>query len=171
MLVAIATVAYEIATVFYNAMLPEVAGPGRIGRVSGLAWGAGYAGGLVCLSLCLLLLINPDPPLFGLDRGQAEPVRATALFAAGWLLLFGWPVMVAAPDRGPRRPWLVALREGLAEFGGDMRRAAAQPGLVRFLFARMLYSDGLTTLFSSARSSPPARSAWTPSRCCCSGLR
>jgi UMF1 family MFS transporter len=147
-LVGTATVAYEIATVFYNAMLPEVAGPGRIGRVSGLAWGAGYAGGLVCLSLCLALLVNPDPPLFGLDRGQAEPVRATAVFAAGWLLLFGWPVMVAVPDRGPRRSWQVALREGLADFGRTLRRAAAQPGLIRFLVARMLYSDGLTTLFS-----------------------
>ncbi len=43
-LVALATISFETATVFYNAMLPDVAPPGRLGRVSELAWGAGYAG-------------------------------------------------------------------------------------------------------------------------------
>ncbi|MEO8714877.1 MAG: MFS transporter, partial [Acetobacteraceae bacterium] len=79
-LVATATVAFETATVFYNAMLPEIACR-RIGRVSGLAWASGYAGGLICLTLCLVVLISPDPPRFGLSRAAAEPVRAAALFA------------------------------------------------------------------------------------------
>ncbi len=147
-LVAVGTIAYEIATVFYNAMLPELAPPGRIGRVSGLAWGFGYVGGLCCLGLCLVLLINPHPPLFGLDPHQAEPVRAAALLAAGWLVLFSWPVLVAVPDAGPRRPWGAAVRSGTAALLVSVRQAAAQPGLLRFLFARMLYTDGLNTLFA-----------------------
>jgi len=147
-LVAVATIAYEIATVFYNAMLPEVAPPGRLGRVSGLAWGFGYVGGLTCLGLCLVLLINPHPPLFGLDAHAAEPVRATALFAAAWLALFSWPVLVAVPDRATRRSWRVAWRSGAAALGASIRHAWAQPGLLRFLVARMLYTDGFTTLFA-----------------------
>src|SRR5919199_4364590 len=50
--VGVATVAFELSMVFYNAMLPQVATTERIGRVSGLAWGLGYAGGLACLRLC-----------------------------------------------------------------------------------------------------------------------
>ncbi|MBV9248840.1 MAG: MFS transporter [Acetobacteraceae bacterium] len=146
-LVCLATISYEIATVFYNSMLPDVAGPRTIGRVSGMAWGCGYVGGLVCLGLCLVVLINPDPPLFGLNRAQAEPIRATALFAAAWLAVFGWPVLAIRNTARPR-PWTEALRGGLAELSAALRRAARHPGLLRFLLARMLYTDGLTTLFA-----------------------
>ncbi|MDQ2805073.1 MAG: MFS transporter, partial [Pseudomonadota bacterium] len=147
-LVAAATVSFEIATVFYNALLPEVAPAGHIGRVSGLAWGLGYVGGLVCLALCLVLLVNPDPPLFGLSRHAAEPVRATALLAAAWIALFSWPVLVFVPDPARRMAWRPAMREGLAALAATIRSAARDRSLGGFLVARMLYTDGLTALFA-----------------------
>ncbi len=147
-LVTGATIAYEIATVFYNAMLPEIAPPGRTGRVSGLAWGLGYVGGLACLALCLVLLVNPDPPLFGLSRIGAEPVRATALLAAAWIALFSWPVLLLAPNEGRRLGWARSVREGLAALAVTIRAAARDRGLRGFLLARMLYTDGLTALFA-----------------------
>ena len=147
-LVSLATIAFEIATVFYNAMLPDVAPPGRIGRVSGLAWGLGYAGGLICLVLCLTLLIDPKPPLFGLAAEQSEPVRATALFAAGWIAIFSWPVIVFAPSDTRRPGWRPAIRQDLVALARTIREAAADRTLLRFLIARMLYTDGLNTLFA-----------------------
>ena len=144
-----ATVAFEVGTVFYNAMLPQVAPPERIGRVSGLAWGLGYAGGLACLALALVLLIRPDPPLFGLDKASAEPVRAAALLTAAWLLGFGWPVLLAVPDPGgTRRGWAAAARGGLEELVSVLRRLPRRRDLWRFLLANMLYTDGLNTLFA-----------------------
>ncbi|UPG72723.1 MFS transporter [Roseomonas gilardii subsp. gilardii] len=148
-----ATVAFEVGTVFYNAMLPQVAPPGRIGRVSGLAWGLGYAGGLACLALALVLLIRPDPPLFGLDKASAEPVRAAALLTAAWLLGFGWPVLLAVPDPVPgpgqvRPGWAAAARGGLEELVSVLRRLPRRRELWRFLLANMLYTDGLNTLFA-----------------------
>ncbi|MDE2199961.1 MAG: MFS transporter [Rhodospirillales bacterium] len=148
LLVATATIAFEIACVFYNAMLPGLAPPGRLGRLSMLAWGAGYGGGLICLALCLGLLIGPAVPPFGLDRTQAEQIRATALLAGGWIALFGWPVIVFVPEGGRRLPWGQALRAGMAELGGVLRAATGQPALRRFLLARLFYMDGLTTLFA-----------------------
>ncbi len=137
-LVAVATIALECATVFYNAMLPDIAPPGRIGRASGIGWGFGYAGGLVCLGLCLTLLIDPKPPLFGLAAAEAQPVRAAALFAAGWIALFAWPVVVLGPSQ--QRRHAAPVRIGW--------RALREAGVARFLLARMLYTDGLTTLFA-----------------------
>jgi UMF1 family MFS transporter len=148
LLVGCATVAFELATVFYNAMLPEIARPERIGRVSGLAWGAGYVGGLICLLGCLVGLIDAHPPPFGLDPARAEPVRATALVAAAWIALFGWPVVVFVPDRTARLGWGAAVRAGWAGLLATLRAAAADRTLRRFLLARMIYTDGLNTLFA-----------------------
>ena len=148
LLVGVATVAFEVATVFYNAMLPELVERRRIGRLSMLAWGAGYAGGLICLALCLVVLVFPDPAHFGLNRAQAEHVRATALLAGVWLALFGWPVSVFVPEGGAVLPWRRAIAEGSAELRAVWRAAWADAGLRRFLIARLLYMDGLTTLFA-----------------------
>ena len=147
--VAIATIAFEIGMVFYNSMLTQVAPRERLGRVSGLAWGLGYAGGLACLALCLVLLVQPNPALFGLDRANAEHVRATALLVALWLLVFSWPVLVALPDpRGPRPSWGQAAVAGLVELRGLLRSLPRRPDLTRFLVARLFYTDGLNTLFA-----------------------
>ncbi len=147
LLVGAATVCSEITNVFYNAMLPELAPPARIGRLSGLAWGAGYIGGIVCLGACLFLLIEPRPPLFGLDAAAAEPVRATAVFAGAWIFVFSLPLLATAGGTGGL-PWRTALSRGMAGLGATLRDAMADRALVRFLLARMLYTDGLTTLFA-----------------------
>jgi MFS transporter, UMF1 family len=147
-LFAAATVALEVGFVFYNAMLPDIAPAGQIGRLSGLGWGAGYAGGLVCLGLCLVLLIDPDPPLFGLRAASAEPVRATALFAAAWIAVFAAPLLVLAPPPARRSGWRIAVREGLRGLVASLRTAATNQPVWRFLLARMLYTDGLNTLFA-----------------------
>jgi MFS transporter, UMF1 family len=147
--VGVATVAFELATVFYNSLLPQLAPPERLGRISGLAWGLGYAGGLVCLLLCLFLLVQPNPPLFGLDRDAAEHVRATALLTAGWIALFCWPVLLALPDpAGEKLGWWQAARAGLAETRDVLRSLPHNPALTRFLIARLFYTDGLNTLFA-----------------------
>ncbi|MCS6932959.1 MAG: MFS transporter [Acetobacteraceae bacterium] len=148
--VAIASIGFELGTVFYNAMLPQVAAPGAMGRVSGLAWGLGYVGGLACLALALLVLVRPDPSPFGLDRGQAEHVRAVALLVAAWILLFGWPVLAFLPDppAAARPRWGDAAREGVAELLGILRRLPRSPGVLRFHLARLFYTDGLNMLFA-----------------------
>jgi UMF1 family MFS transporter len=147
--VALATISFEIGTVFYNSMLPQVAPRERLGRVSGLAWGLGYAGGLACLGVALAVLVQPNPSPLGLDRGEAEHVRATALLVAVWLLAFSWPVLLALPDPPGRKPALRdALAAGLAEVVALVRTLPRNPVLARFLVARLFYTDGLNTLFA-----------------------
>ena len=147
--VGLATVAFELGTVFYNSLLPEVAAPAQIGRVSGLAWGLGYAGGLVCLVIALVVLVQPKPPLLGLDAASAEPVRATALLTAAWVAAFAWPVLALLPGHhGPRPGWWAAARGGMAEIARLLRGLPRNPVMARFLVARLFYTDGLNTLFA-----------------------
>ena len=145
LLVGVASVTFELGTVFYNAMLPGVARPEAMGRVSGIGWAVGYAGGLMCLALCLWLLrANP----LGLDVDAKEPVRATAVLVGLWLAVFCWPVLIAVRDPVVRPPVAQAVRAGLAEITGLLRALPSQPVLGRFLLARLFYTDGLNTLFA-----------------------
>ena len=135
-------------------MLPGVTTRERLGRVSGIGWALGYAGGLGCLILCLVLLVQPNPSPLGLDRDAAEHVRATSLLVAAWLLLFAWPVLVFVPEtqvsgtRVARTPWGVAATQGVAELLRLLRSLPRQPLIARFLIARIFYTDGLNVLFA-----------------------
>jgi MFS transporter, UMF1 family len=143
-------VAVELGQVFYNAMLPGIAPPSMTGRVSGWGWGLGYIGGLVCLILCLLVFVQPDPPLFGLDKAAQEPVRATSVVVAAWFAVFSLPLFLFSRDRGALerlRP-AAAVRAGFAQLAGTIRYLPRRPALLKFLVASALYRDGLGTLFA-----------------------
>ena len=62
-----ATVTYHFAIVFYDAMLPSIAPPDALGRISGWGWAIGYAGGLVCLVVCLWIVTDIGVSVFGVN--------------------------------------------------------------------------------------------------------
>jgi len=146
--VGIATLGFELGFAFYNAMLPDLVPREWLGRVSGWGWGIGYAGGLCCLGLGYLLFVGPETPPFGLDRDAAEHVRIVMPMAALWFALFALPLFLWTPDRPPTgRSVRAIVREGLAELGRTLRQVRRHGNIVRFLLAKMIYMDGLNTLF------------------------
>ena len=132
----------ELAFVFYHALLPAVAPPERLGRVSGLAWGMGYFGAIFCLLLALFVFIFPDTPPFGLNPEEAEPVRATLPLAGLWFLIFALPVFLLVPEGRTDRSH---FRDSMVKGWQVVRQT---PGLLRVLMARLLYADALVTLFA-----------------------
>ena len=150
-LVVLASIAFELSGVFYNAMLATVAPPGMIGRVSGWAWGLGYIGGLACLAVALFGFVGlgGGTGLLGLPTENAENVRATALLVAGWFALFALPMFLLTPDEPSAGIGLgTAVRQGLATLANTLREVRRYAVIVRFLIASALYRDGLATLFA-----------------------
>jgi UMF1 family MFS transporter len=147
-LVVLGTLAFELGTVFYNAMLPAVATPRLIGRVSGWGWGLGYIGGLFCLVACLAV-IQARPPPFGLAETNAEAVRATSVLVALWYAGFALPTLLAVPGT-PRTGVGIAaaVRDGVGAILAVLPELRSQPVITRFLIARLLYAEGLNTLFA-----------------------
>ncbi|BBK41086.1 MFS transporter [Allostella vacuolata] len=148
-LAVIASIAFEVGTVFYNAMLPDLVPPSRIGRWSGWAWGIGYLGGLLCLVVALFGLVMTPTPLFGLDKATSEHVRAVAPLTAIWFAVFALPFFVLTPDRAATgvAPW-AAARAGLGRIWHTLRHLGAERNIARFLVARLFYTDALNTLFA-----------------------
>jgi UMF1 family MFS transporter len=148
-LVLLANVTNEIGQAFYNAMLPDLARHEELGRWSGWGWGLGYVSGIVALGLILAVLIQPDPPPFGLDKDEAEQVRIVGPLLAVWFVLFSLPLFLLTPDKPPsRRPLRESVRLGLATLVATLKDVRGNANIAKFLLARLVYNDGLNTLFA-----------------------
>ncbi len=145
-LFVIADVSFETGYVFYNAFLPSIAPPARIGRISGYGWGLGYVGGLVCMGIALVGFVRPEPWL-GLSTAHGFNVRATNLLVAVWFAVFSLPFFFFVPER---RVGAVRLDVGAAvrELGRTLRAIGRYREIVKFLVARLIYNDGLVTIFA-----------------------
>jgi MFS transporter, UMF1 family len=147
--VILTNIAFEAAAVFYNAMLPELADDDHMGRLSGWGWGLGYIGGLTCLIVALFAFVQAPTPLFGLDKESAEQVRVVGPMVAVWLAIFSIPIMLFTPDtKSTGVPIATAVRQGLQQLHGTFMNLWHHRQTALFLLARMIYTDGLNTLFA-----------------------
>jgi UMF1 family MFS transporter len=153
----IATIGVEFATVFNNAMMPNLVPPEKIGRLSGTGWATGYVGGILSLILVLgFLAANPQTgktligvtPLFGLDAASHAGDRITGPLTGLWFMVFVLPMFLLTPDFPAKLPVKAAVREGLRELGETLRDLPHRRSLAAFLIANMIYTDGLVSLFA-----------------------
>jgi UMF1 family MFS transporter len=147
--VIVTNIAFEVAAVFYNAMLPELVDKDHMGRLSGWGWGLGYIGGLTCLVVALFAFVQAPVPLFGLDKESAEQVRIVGPMVALWLAVFSIPIMLFTPDtKSSGVPMAAAVRQGLGQLHGTFVNLWHHRQTALYLAARMIYTDGLNTLFA-----------------------
>ncbi len=146
-LFVVANVAFEMGMVFYNALLPGLVSEEWVGRVSGYGWGLGYLGGLACLVIALVGFVQPEIPWFGISTENGFNVRATNLLVAVWFAVFSLPlffwVREPAATSGP-----TGVRAAFAELRGTLRAIGRFREAARFLVARLVYNDGLVTIFA-----------------------
>lgn len=138
---------YIGGNVFYDSLLPHVAAPGELDRVSALGYGVGYLGGGLLLALNVAMVAKPH--WFGL-AGTVAAVKVAFVTAALWwgafalVLIFG----VHEPRQGlTPGSALVAGLSRLRELLGQLRRV---PVLAGFLLVYWLYIDGVNSVFKLA---------------------
>lgn len=149
-LYGLGSVIQESAFINYYAMLKSVTTERNIGRISGYAWGLGYAGGIILLLISLVGFIMADVPWFGIGTEDSINIRAVFLFSAIWTLVFSIPLMLRVPE--------IAKREGAAKesilksyslLWGQLKSLRAQaPETFKFLISSAIYRDGLAGVFT-----------------------
>jgi UMF1 family MFS transporter len=145
----------DLASVPYNAMLRQLAGPQSSGRISGMGWAAGYLGSVVLLLLVYLGFVAGDGDtrgLFGLPVADGQNIRAAMLLAAAWFLLFALPLLLTVPphvpgpdDEQPPAGLRAAYRKLWTDVVSEWRR---DRNVIYYLLASAIFRDGLAGVFA-----------------------
>lgn len=145
----VVAIAGAAAVVFYDALLPHIASPSEIDRVSAAAYAIGYLGGGLLLAVNLAMIRKPE--WFGLGGADATvPVRLAMVSVAVWWLLFSIPLFRRVPEP-PRRleadeaagenPVRVAFLRLLE----TLRELRTFKHAFLMLVAFLIYNDGIAT--------------------------
>jgi UMF1 family MFS transporter len=146
--------------VFYEALLPHLARPGEIDRVSTAGYALGYVGGGLLLALNLAWIQRPDwfglPSGPGLSESQSTlPVRLAFVSVAAWWVVFSLPLFRRVPEPPPmlepderqgRNPVTMAFVR-LAE---TFRELQSYRNAFLMLLAFLIYNDGIQTIIKMA---------------------
>jgi UMF1 family MFS transporter len=144
------SVIQESALINYYAMLKQVTTEKNIGRVSGYAWGLGYAGGIVLLAISLAGFIMAEVPWFGIGTEESVNIRAVFLFSAAWTLVFSIPLMLRVPEieKNPNAR-KESILQSYASIWSQLKSLRAQaPETLKFLISSAIYRDGLAGVFT-----------------------
>ncbi len=138
--------------VYYDALLPHIASPAEIDRVSSAGWAVGYVGGGILMVVNALMIGRPA--LFHL-ADAAIASRVAFVTVAVWWAVFTIPLLRGV--REPRReleagevPSMNAIRAGFTRLAETLREVRRYPDLARFLIAFWLYGDGIGTIIKMA---------------------
>jgi UMF1 family MFS transporter len=97
LLVVLSNYGFSIGESFAASFLPDLGPPEALGRISGMAWGLGYLGGLSCTALVLFGLPDSTPDVYDGERMIGPVTGAFFFFAA-------LPTFLLVRERGVPRP-------------------------------------------------------------------
>lgn len=133
----LAEIGYRSGQVFYNSLLPEIAEPEEMGRVSGNAWAIGSAGGILALVIILPMIILFE----GTFIIRLSFVFTALYFAASALPAFLWITEKSSPQTLP--PGKNFLTIGFERILKTAQTLGDFKDYIRFLIAFLIYNDGI----------------------------
>jgi len=147
---AIGNVVQETSFINYYAMMKQVTDEKNMARISGIAWGLGYVGGIILLLGSLVLCFLPGHPILP-NEEHALNIRVIFLFAAVWMFVFTIPLAIFVPEiekteTSSKRESIGASYRALFDSIRKLRKTS--PDALKFLIASAIYRDGLAGVFT-----------------------
>ena len=153
-LFVLAMIGATTSFVFYESLLPRLAGPADVDRVSSAGYALGYIGGGILLAGCLAAIQFPQAVGLGAG-GRGLATRLSFVATAVWWLVFAIPLFRRVPEpprlverdeslrENPARAAFARLRETFRSLR-DFRQAFL------LLAAFLIYNDGIQTIIRMA---------------------
>ncbi len=133
----LAEIGYRSGQVFYNSLLPEIAEPEEMGRISGNGWAIGSFGGILALLILLPLIVL---------LGGTLIVRFSLVFTAVYFAAASLPTFFWIKERAVRKPLPDGsgyLSVAFARLIETARSLADFKEFIRFIIAFLIYNDGI----------------------------
>jgi UMF1 family MFS transporter len=147
-LFAIANLGFAGGNIFYEALLPHIARPEDLDRVSARGYALGYLGGGLLL---IVTTVSFFAPQWFLLSNRPAAVRASFVSVALWWAVFSWPLFRRIPEPIHRAQIsLTSVSAGLHELLSTLRQIRRYRELALFLLAFWIYSDGVGTIIKIA---------------------
>jgi UMF1 family MFS transporter len=148
----VSNIAIAASFIFYDSLLPHIASPDEIDRVSTTGYAIGYVGGGVLLIVNLVWILAPAT--FGL-RDTLQATRLCFVSVAVWWLLFSIPLFRRVPEppavlEADERRGDNAVRAALARVSETFRELRKYRQAFLMLVAFLLYNDGIQTMIRMA---------------------
>ncbi len=147
-----ASVAYNAASTFYDAFLPDITSPERMDRVSALGFGWGYIGSVLPFLVAMGVILA-----FGLGSGGELPptgVKIAFGIALVWWALFSLPMARGVSQKhgieGKGLGFGQAVRGAFSRLWATLKDARGNKPVFVFLLAYFFYIDGVHTIISTA---------------------
>jgi len=148
----IANVAIASSFVFYDSLLPHIAAPDEMDRVSTAGYAIGYLGGGILLVINLLWILMPKT--FGLPDAEAG-IKLSFVSVGIWWLVFSIPLFRRVPE--PRRRLEAdetadenSIGAALTRLGETFQELRGYRQAFLMLVAFLLYNDGIQTIIRMA---------------------
>ena len=142
-------IGFSGSCIFYDSLLPHIAGPGDMDSVSSKGYALGYLGGGLLLALNLAWISFPE--LFGF-RDSAVACRASFLSVGIWWALFSIPLFLYVPEPPADRRFagINPISAGFLRLRDTFREVRRYREAMKFLVAFWLYNDGIGTIIKMA---------------------
>ena len=147
---AMGIIGFSGANVFYDSLLPTVAGKDNVDYISGLGFAMGYLGGGLLFLINVLMTLMPEK--FGLaDSGEA--VRYSFISVAIWWGVFTIFTILWVPEEktaGASREGGNFIADGFRQIIGTFKKVRHLKTIFLFLLAYWFYIDGVDTIIRMA---------------------
>jgi len=134
----IGSMSYEASNGLYNASLKSC-GSSNLTFSSGIGFGSGYLGGVIILVMLLQTIILPEQNLLSIPTDGQAHLRFIHIILALWFMLFSIPLLFLCKFHNTN----TESKTKVATKIKDLIWSKGFTNTGRFLFARMLYADGL----------------------------
>lgn len=154
-LFVVANIGANGSFVFYDSLLPHIARPDEVDRVSTAGYALGYVGGGILLGLNLAWIMKPGR--FGLPTGPGEtlPTRLAFVSVAVWWVVFSIPLFRRVPEppvdaEAVRHRGVNPVAAAFTRLGETFRELRRYKQGFLMLLAFLVYNDGIGTIIRMA---------------------
>lgn len=140
----LAEIGYRGAQVFYNALLPDIAEPEKMGEISGNGWAIGSFGGIVCLGIVLALILTIKGDFI---------IHTAFLITAGFYAVSTLPIFFFLKERS--LPQVLPHGENhftvsLKKLWHTFKDARHYREFIKFLLAFLVFNNGIIMVLDFA---------------------